>query len=65
MDETLERQLLETAVNLLMNQLHDAGMGIVDTSPNKDGSLSHLSLSDLRMMKRELVTLARTAGGLR
>ena len=65
MNETIQRGLLETEINVLIGQLQKSGFNTLslDSSPNKDGSLSHLSLTDLSAMKRELRDLLRTIGG--
>lgn len=65
MNEQMERTLLETKVNALIERLHEMGHGVKDTSPNQDGTLSHYSLSDLRRLERELRDLMRTLGGSR
>lgn len=65
MDEQSQRTILEKEVNLLCDKLHEAGMGVLDTSPSQDGTLSHLSLLDLNRMKNELANLCRTLGGVK
>jgi len=65
MDEKTERTILEKEVYFLVDQLHSAGMGVLDTSPKQDGTLDHLTLVDLRQLKRDFRDLLRTIGGAR
>lgn len=65
MDEQTERQFLTDTVTTLVEQLHTLGHSVTDTSPKKDGTFDHLSLTDLRRLKGDLRDLLRTLGGAR
>jgi len=65
MNEQIQRQLLETEYLVMTEQLAKLGHATLDTSPNKDGTLAHLSTNDLRALTRQLRDLIRTLGGAR
>jgi hypothetical protein len=66
MNEVTERAILEVEYRTLSGQIQTLGYsGLLDTSPKQDGSLDHLSLSDLRQSVKMLRDLARSLGGIR
>lgn len=63
MDYSFLRRLLEMEVNFLCDRLHEVGIGILDTSPNQDGTLSHLTLEELKSFRAELRVLNKNSKG--